>query len=114
MALKNAFENEQLLKFKDKKVKFSVGNSNFYIQKATDRQLENYKSSRDRKRTKKLDVDFETKGVISINSLSKNSVKYVGGKAANFGELNKIYFNSSEKLQIPKGAFAIPFYYYNR
>lgn len=114
MALKNAFENEKLLEFKNQKVKFTVGNSSFYVQKATDRQLENYKSSRDRKRIKKLKIDIETKGIQSINSITEKSVKYVGGKAANFGELNKIYFNSETKLQTPKAAFAIPFYYYDQ
>jgi len=114
MALKTAWTEKDLIALNGKKVKFTVSNSYYTVTKASDRATQTYFSNRDRKRVKKLKVDLKIKGIQSLNSLSRHSVKYVGGKAANFGELNRIYFNSKEKLVIPKAAFAIPFYHYQK
>jgi pyruvate,water dikinase len=112
MALKNAWTNKDLFALNGMNVKLVVESSNYSIGKTSDRATQNHQSNRDRKRVIKLPVNYEINGIQSINSLSAYSTQYVGGKAANYGELNRIYFNAKEKLQIPKAGFALPFYHY--
>ncbi len=113
MALKNVWNNQELRDLEGKLVKFTVENDKFTIQEADKKQAQYYWKTRSHHRPIKLDVNIEKRGIQSISRLSSKSVNIVGGKAANFGELNRIYIDKNQKIRLPKAAFAIPFSHYH-
>jgi len=112
IALRDAWDNKTLRDLENKLIKFTVENKSYKTEATDENQANKYWERKDKKKVIELDMDLDVRGIQSISKLSQKSVKYVGGKAANFGELNKIYLKSDEKLGIPKAAFAIPFSYY--
>ena len=69
-----------------------------------------WKKTEDRKPIR-LSVDTTRRQLMNMENLGFKNVSLVGGKAANFAELNKIKVDK-KPLPIPEGAFAIPFYFY--
>jgi len=112
MALRNAWENKKLRALENQYVRYNVGSKIFEITEATKDQAEKFWARKDKRKPIRLDMDLEVRGIQSVSNLNSKSVDFVGGKAANFGELNQIYLNNKEKLSLPKAAFAIPFCYY--
>ncbi|MGD1845795.1 MAG: PEP/pyruvate-binding domain-containing protein [Salibacteraceae bacterium] len=64
--------------------------------------------------TVKLKADLRVTTLVDLENINHKSVKWVGGKAANFGELQHIQVKDGPAIRLPEGAFAIPFYFYQQ
>ena len=53
--------------------------------------------------------DTLTSQLVNLQNAGLNSIKTIGGKAANFAELQKV-----AGIKVPEGSLAIPFYYYEQ
>ncbi len=109
MALRSGWDSEILNFFNGKLVRLEVSSSKYTIREASIAEAENYWKSHEPSVVAKLTIDTLTKGIVELNNAGINAVKTIGGKAANFAELNRI---SSVKL--PEGGFTIPFFYYKQ
>lgn len=57
-------------------------------------------------------VNLEVKEILPVKEIRLKDKDAVGNKAAAFGELRHLSDRSSSMFDVPEGAFAIPFYYY--
>ena len=113
IALKKAWSDSLLRSFEGQPVYFNVNQDSFELKKSDLKQIEAFW---DKKRNEiqmlSLYRDASIKEILPIEIINKNSINIVGGKAANFGELEKIMGQLDLNSKIPEGAFAIPFYFY--
>ncbi|HTF81703.1 MAG TPA: PEP/pyruvate-binding domain-containing protein, partial [Cytophagales bacterium] len=108
---KHAFEDASIAKLKDKLVRLEVKDQMVLISEADLKTAaEAWKVTKDSKLIS-LKCDFTKKGLQDATKLRLTDIGWVGGKAANFGELARIRV-WKQPLPLPEGAFAIPFYYY--
>lgn len=103
-AYTHALQSKELLQYVGQEISFSVEADTFYIVKSAIEPTKNNTSHF------KLSKDISVKQIIDINNINKKSVFYVGSKAANFGELNKL--SKKALFKVPESGFAIPFYFY--
>ena len=89
-----------------------------YVQ-VTDDSLILHKADTNTKSLKKkarkpivLQTDSKVKNLVEMKDLSYQKTSLVGGKAANFAEMQKITLENGQKLNMPAGSFAIPVYFY--
>lgn len=113
-AYRLAFTDSNLMRLKNKLVRFEVNSDSMRVTDATDdtkRILDEWQK-KDFQKQIKLAYDIKSSGLIDVKKLNSRDANLVGGKAANFGELEKVELPNHQKLPLPEGAFAIPFYYY--
>ncbi len=113
IALKKAWTDTLLRSLENQAVYFKVQKDSFKIVKSNFEVLESYWLAK-RKGIKKITLYTDTtiKTILPIELVNKNSINIVGGKAANFGELEKLVKELQLSSKTPEGAFAIPFHYY--
>ena len=114
MALRDGWTNEKLNNLLGKLVYLKVTLDSFYIREATLSEAEFYWAQKEPQTPHILELDTTTSGLIELADANVNSVKLIGGKAANFAEMTKINVAAYGPLQLPEGYFAIPFHYYYR
>ena len=113
MALKSAWTDDKLRQMEGKPVWFKVNTSSFEIIENSHFQVDSFwREKRSSIKTVSLYVDSSVSELLPIERVNKNSINIVGGKASNFGELNKIVEQLKLEVKTPEDAFAIPFYYY--
>lgn len=59
-----------------------------------------------------LEKDIKTPELISVSEMGAEDLPRIGGKAAWFGEIAKVQKSNPDLFEIPEGAFAIPFFWY--
>lgn len=113
IALKKAWTDTLLRSLQNQAVYFKVQKDSFKIVKSNFEVLESYWLAK-RKGIKKITLYTDTtiKTILPIELVNKNSINIVGGKAANFGELEKLVKELQLSSKTPEGAFAIPFHFY--
>ena len=113
IALKKAWTDTLLRSLENQAVYFKVQKDSFKIVKSNFEVLESYWLAK-RKGIKKITLYTDTtiKTILPIELVNKNSINIVGGKAANFGELEKLVKKLQLSSKTPEGAFAIPFHFY--
>ena len=113
IALKKAWSDSLLRSFEGQPVYFNVKQDSFELKKSDLKQIEAFwNKKRNEIQMLSLYRDASIKEILPIELVNKNSINIVGGKAANFGELEKIIGQLDLNSKIPEGAFAIPFYFY--
>lgn len=110
MSLKNAWTNTVLKAHRNKKISLIVKQDSFMIKLINNEDLKNKKSTKKNRIKIRKDLDFKI--LPNADNMSSNMVSQIGAKASYFGLLNEIDFEG--KAFIPEGAFAIPFYYYDK
>ncbi len=113
-AYKLAFDDALIKKYLNQLVYFEVTADTFIIRKADPKKAMAYWNLKEHKPTKILNCNTTVNTLLDIKNVNMYSVSVVGGKAANFGELDKIKLNDNSKIPMPEGAFAIPFYFYKQ
>ena len=106
-AYKKAFQDASLMKLNHKKVCIEVSNDSFKIY-----PVNKIAQSKPGYRRVKLKYDIKVDSILGIEKLGKNSYKYVGYKASNFGVLYQI--SKRHTFKLPECAFAIPFHFYQQ
>ena len=113
IALKKAWSDSLLRSFEGQPVYFNVKQDSFELKKSDLKQIEAFWNKKlNEIQMLSLYRDASIKEILPIELVNKNSINIVGGKAANFGELEKIMGRLDLNSKTPEGAFAIPFYYY--
>lgn len=105
-AYKNAYSDENLLKYEGEKINLKVTNDSFEIEKVDVLKIKKINEEKI-----KLSYDLSVNTLVNIEDLNKRSFKYAGNKASNFGILYKLSLKNDFKT--PESAFVIPFYFYN-
>ena len=109
---KRAWNHPALQKFIGKLVSFEVKQDSFYLKEVSVEEANAYWLQKSEASGQILHCNTKKKGLLDIKRITMHDVDIVGGKAANFGELEKIVLPNGTKIPIPEAAFAIPFYYY--
>ena len=113
IALKKAWNDPLLRSFEGQPVYFNVKKDSFELMRSDFNMVESFwNKKRNEIQMISLYRDSSIKEILTIDVVNKNSINIVGGKAANFGELEKIIGQLNLKSKTPEGAFVIPFYYY--
>ena len=107
MALKDAWDDENINSLLGKQVELTVSIDGFSISEADG--LSNPKKERKRLYLKK---NLNEKELIKAKDFNRKTANYCGYKAENFG----ILYQLAEKMDfsVPEAAFGIPFYYYQQ
>ena len=107
MALKDAWDDENINSLIGKQVELTVSIDGFTISEADG--LSNPKKERKRLYLKK---NLNEKELIKAKDFNRKTANYCGYKAENFG----ILYQLAEKMDfsVPEAAFGIPFYYYQQ
>jgi len=112
--VKDAFTKLELLKYKDQLVLMKVSRDTLEVTAATPAQAQKFWDKSKRKKLIALNYDNGFQRIAEMKDLSIKSIRIVGGKAANMGELAKVKLKKGQRLPIPEIVFAIPFYFYNQ
>ncbi len=112
--IKNAFDNNALLQYKDKNISLYITSDSFYIKEITKEQVivltNKYKNTK--QKIKVLSCNEAIQTLIPIEKLSVKYTNTFGVKAENMGELEKIKVTKNKIIPTPAKSFAIPFYFY--
>lgn len=113
MALRNAWQDSLLSSLEGKLIYLNVGLDTFTVRQASTQEAETYWDKHQPKDTVKLVADTSIVELVSLDTCGVFHSSVIGGKAANFAEITRIYLSSSQEMvPLPEGAFAIPFSYY--
>jgi hypothetical protein len=112
MALRDGWTNPLLEGLTNKLVYLKVTLDTFILREATLDEATQFWNSKEPSKITKLPLDTLTQALINLENSGIQSVRTIGGKAANFAELMNVSVTSYGSLPLPEGAFAIPFYYY--
>ncbi|WP_026729150.1 PEP/pyruvate-binding domain-containing protein [Flavobacterium denitrificans] len=107
MAYTDAFKDNTIKRLLFKKVEIKIGIDTFYI-KETDKKIVLKSNSK----KKKLIIDNSITDLVSLNTIPKNGVNYIGSKAQNMAYL--IAISKQIPFKTPEDAHAIPFYFYTK
>ncbi len=94
----------------NKLVKLTVSRDTFSIEEAKYEDAFKFWKNIPELKIKNLKSDLSVVSIIDIEKISNKSKEFVGSKAANFSQLNKIKIKG--EYNVPEGGFAIPFYFY--
>jgi hypothetical protein len=109
MALIDGWTNPCLDTLMGALVYLKVAADSFEIRRAGLDEAEAFWEAREPHTPIVLEKDLETSGLIDLANESYESVKTIGGKAANFSEMVNL-----GSIPLPENYFAIPFYYYQQ
>ncbi len=112
-AWKNIFKDSTIGKLKNQLVSMEVKDNRIIIKSSPLAEAQKFWTQNKSKKRITLKYDLVTQNLIDATQLKSTDVQVVGGKASNFGELTRIKIDGTP-LPIPEGAFAIPFYYYDK
>ena len=107
LAMKNAFENEELKTLAGKNVLLNVFSTFYKLVETT----ESPNSETKNQPKIKLTCDLDVKDLVSVSDYKRDLSNYIGNKASNFSLLSALSKNG--KFKVPEAAFAIPFSHYN-
>ena len=108
MAYKGAYKNKKLLALKDKYVCLTVTENDYFIRKSS---IKNTNAKLNKKNlVLKRDLSVDT--LVGFSTLKNVSSASIGNKAKNFAVLQ--HLSKTTDFKVPEGAFAIPFYFYER
>ncbi|MFK7786238.1 MAG: PEP/pyruvate-binding domain-containing protein, partial [Crocinitomicaceae bacterium] len=102
------FDNEDILQFEGKTVRYTVEQDTFKLELA-DISLSQIKRSGS---PIKLRLDYKLDTLIAAEYIRERNSRSVGNKAANFGLL--VDYSEEAKFKTPESAFAIPFAFYKK
>ena len=105
-AYKFAFRDQALTDLDKRFIQFEVTSDTFLI------SLNKYIAPGRKKKAIYLKKDLEADSLVDVKYLHLKAADFAGNKAANFGMLNLLSKNS--RFKVPEGAFAIPFYFYEK
>lgn len=100
-----AFESEELKKLEGTKVSFTVAQDTFAF-----RSIDKFSPVVRSDENFRMEYDLSVTTLMEIDSVDFQANKYVGNKAACFGELHKL--SKTRGFKVPELAFAIPFHFY--
>ena len=112
MALRDGWTNPQLEALANKLVYLKVNLDTFELREASLAEAQAFWSIKDPVEEISMHCDTITTGIFNLAEANIGSSTVIGGKAANFAELMKVYVTGYGSLPLPENAFAIPFYYY--
>ena len=110
MALKNAWDHPQLNEWMGELVYLKVRADSFEMRKASLQEATAFWERREPQTPVVLQKNTDLSGLVDLHTADHNFVDRIGGKAANFAEILKV----NGPIPVPEGAFAIPFFYYER
>ncbi len=111
-ALRNAWDDVQINSLIDKLVMMRVLPDSVIIKPATEAAAKAFWAKQLPPKKQILKRNMGAKSLLDMKDLRYTNVDEVGGKAANFAELTRVRCTDGERLPVPEGAFAIPFYFY--
>lgn len=109
MALRDGWTNSHFSSLENKLVYLKVTLDSFYLREAEISEAQAFWATREPSQEIRLNIDSTSSGIINLNNAGVNSVRTIGGKAANFAELLKVRFQGIP-LPLPEESFAIPFF----
>ena len=109
MALRDGWINPKLDTLLGKLVYLSVEADSFIVRTASIEEAETFWNANEPQTPVILDIDTTTSGLFDLSTGDISSVSIIGGKAANFSELQHL-----AGIPLPENYFAIPFYYYQQ
>ncbi|HLO60206.1 MAG TPA: PEP/pyruvate-binding domain-containing protein [Bacteroidales bacterium] len=112
MALRDGWTNPLLGSLTNQLVYLKVTLDTFILREATLDEATQFWNGKEPSKITKLSCDTITQGLINLENSGIQSVRTIGGKAANFAELMNVGVTPYGSISLPEGAFAIPFYYY--
>jgi hypothetical protein len=113
-AYKPAWNDPYVQSLVGKLVSYQVLPDTFYLKEVKIEVAKAFWAGKANIPTRKLKCNLKETALLDVQNITRDSVGTVGGKAANFGELEKIKLPDNTKIPIPEAAFAIPFYYYQQ
>ncbi|MBU6342843.1 MAG: hypothetical protein KGS48_15225 [Bacteroidetes bacterium] len=113
-AYKKAWNDPEIQKLVGKLVCYEVLPDTFYIREARQSDADFHWALKAKEPGRTLACDLTQKELLDIGQIDRESIPYVGAKAANFAEIDKIRLPDNRKIPLPEGAFAIPFYFYHQ
>lgn len=111
MALRNAFDDEELRGLEGELVKLSVSPQAYTVEVASLAEAQSYWESMRPSDALVPRFDLSVDRIVSISELQLSDFLIVGAKAANMGEMTQI---EGTPIPLPESPFAIPFAYYHR
>lgn len=112
MALKDGYSNPNLLPFLGELIHLEVLSDSFIVSMATIQEATYFWNKNEPQTTTVLQIDTSYHNLVNLRQANINDVKMIGGKAANFAELDRAFDSSPLDSPVPENAFAIPFFYY--
>lgn len=112
-AWKNVLADAQIMRLKNKLVRLEVLDNSISLKEADLPTAEKAWASAKPKKNINVKANLDRKNLVDADKLRMADVAFVGGKAANFGEMTRIRV-WKKPLPMPEGAFAIPFYFYEQ
>ncbi len=112
MALRDGWTNPQLEALANKLVYLKVTLDTFELREASLAEAQAFWNIKDPVEEIRMHCDTTTTGIFNLAEANIGSSTVIGGKAANFAELMKVYVTGYGPLPLPENAFAIPFSYY--
>lgn len=114
-AWKNVFDNPRIDQYLGKLVYYSVTRDSLIIRTADSLlAVKFWEKQKSKQKVIQFKPDYSIKKLLLLEETGYLDINKVGGKAANFAELNKIKINKKNPLPIPEGGFIIPFYFYQQ
>lgn len=110
MALREAWDNEELNQLIGKLVYLDVRQNQFELREATLEEATGFWLTNEPQDTIFLARDLAYKELVSMTDANFTYLNKIGGKASNFSELLNV---RTVYIPTPENAFAIPFSYYN-
>ncbi len=115
MALKDGWTNQHITDLVDKLVFLQVKADTFLLREASLSEAEEFWAKKEPTDTIIPPCDDSTSGLFDMKDLDHDFIHLVGAKAANFAEMTKIIpAVGMDPINVPEGAFAIPFFYYSQ
>jgi pyruvate,water dikinase len=112
-AIKNIFQNQSIIGYKDKAVKIEIDNDSMRIIELTAAEIEKHIGVKlNYSKLKKLTFDTINKGILLIKNIRSSHSKSIGNKAFQFSELYDLSVKNDFYFHTPEAAFCLPFYYY--
>ncbi len=112
MALRDGWTNPRLELLANKLVYLKVTLDTFELREASLAEAQAFWNTKDPVEEIRMHCDTITTGIFNLAEANIGSSTVIGGKAANFAELMKVYVTGYGPLPLPENAFAIPFFYY--
>lgn len=113
VADRKIMENTAYLDLEDKLVCLEVNEYNYKLYLANKDSAEAYVEQVNViEKIHELSYDTSFQTLLKIEDVDYSSLSYVGAKAANFGEINKVLKKKSRYSKVPENGAAIPFYFY--
>jgi pyruvate,water dikinase len=115
LALKTAFSDSLLTKWRGKFVSMTVNESGYFFTESDSSTVMSYWENK-LKNKKKIILEKKLQDIrlIPISELGLKDISRVGGKAANFALMRKTIKEKKLTVKFPEAACAIPMYYYDQ